>query len=779
MLFVLFIYYGHYQKAGPLPPIIEFFNPYHGWWQQAEREKLPERFFRGNVTGEVTVAFDDRLVPHIYADTYEDAVYAQGILHAHFRLWQMDMTSRASVGQLSEILGERTLEYDRTRRRLGLMEAARLAEQNFDGQDRTSTIVDQYVEGVNHYIKQMDQADFPLEFKLLDYEPTDWSSLRTAMVVTAMTYDLCFKHEDIESSTTLTQLGLGAFENYFPQWNPRQVPIIQEDASNASYQKVQKPMLSQIELQSPFDQPDPDNGSNNWAIHKSKTATKRNILANDPHLRLRLPSVWYEMHIHLPEKDIYGVSFPGIPGIVLGFNDAYAWGSTNVGHDVADWFHPVWQDSSLTAYQLNGTWKNPEELVEVIAVRGQENDTVISLQTELGRVPYTTSGHELKGAVFQWGPALPLSGSSMHTFIGFNLGNNYEDFRAALVHHKFPAQNFVFADREENVAIHVQGALPIRNIGDGRFIMDSMEQMSWSSYIPQEDLPFEHNPDKGFVSSANQHSTYPSYPYPYHGSFEDFRGRTLNRLLSEQNPASSASVKEMQQSAYSLKAAEALPLLMGMLDSATFVKYAADLDGLQTWDFNYYTNLSSPALFELWWATFKELTMDEWGDDWLPIEDFRMIQLLEESPNDTIFDWLETETFRETAKDIVHLSWKASIEKYDSLGRPDWMAQKGTYIEHMAMIDAFSTDVLAVPGNGDALNATKEHHGPSWRMVVELGDKIDAWGIYPGGQSGNPGSYFYDNQVEDWAQGKYYPLHLFDRPDQKEFTTKWTIKTKP
>ncbi len=769
-----FLFYGHKSPIGNLPPVVDFMNPYTGWWQQAERPRLAKRLFTGPTQEDVTIIFDEQLIPHIYASNYEDAVYAQGILHAHFRLWQMDITQRGTVGRLAEIVGPKAVPKDEENRRMGMRALAHQLTAQARSDEWTRELLEKYSQGVNQVIGQLTPATYPLEFKLLQYQPEPWTLEHVGAIAASLTNSLCFRHEDDENTAIVNQFGKDFFQTYYPQWNPLQRPIIQKEyPSNTTSSSSER--ISEFSGDSPFNLPDPGNGSNNWAVHGNHTLSGNNMLANDPHLGLNLPSLWYEMHIHLPDHVMYGVSFPGIPGIVLGYNSHIAWGSTNVSHDVADWVNPIWNEKEAWTYLYEGEWLEAQVQREIIRVKGQDSIVIDIPITKLGRIPFPEADHKKSKAAFFWGPLESDIGNIFKTFMGFNLAEGYSDFQEALSHFNFPAQNFVFADRKDTVAMHIQGELPIRDGWSGLFILDSVNEKLYRQPIPFDDLPSEVNPERGFVSSANQHTTYPTYPHPYIGHFDDYRGRTLDSLLSEDRPMSWEQMKEIQLSKFSLEASEVLPLLLKYLDSSDIAD-SPMLDSLRNWNYVYEAESESATFFTMWWDHFKQITYRPLSDHKTP-PSWVLTQLMKEAPTDTLF-YLNEDSTQSGVKQIAFHSYEKARLDFDSLAEKKWYAFKGTHIPHLGNVDAFSSAILHNGGTSNALNSVKESHGPSWRMIIEMGSPIKAEGVYPGGQSGNPGSRFYDNFIEDWTEGNYHELKTPTQSEMNAKLTVWTIKSK-
>lgn len=754
--------------------MVDFMNPYTGWWHQAERPRLAKRLFTGPTQEDVTIIFDEQLIPHIYAENYEDAVYAQGILHAHFRLWQMDITQRGTIGRLAEIIGPKAVEKDEQNRRMGMRALAHQLTTQARSDEWTTELLEHYTLGVNQVIDQLSPATYPLEFKLLQYQPEPWSLEHIGAIAASLTHSLCFRHEDDENTAIVNQFGEDFFETYYPNWNPLQRPIIQKKyPANAS--SSSKENISEFNGNSPFDLPDKSNGSNNWAVHANLTESGNNMLANDPHLGLSLPSLWYEMHIHLPDHMIYGVSFPGIPGIVLGYNDKIAWGSTNVSHDVADWVNPIWKENEAWTYFYEGEWLEAQIQREIIRVKGEDSIVIDIPITELGRIPFPEADHKKSKSAFFWGPLESEIGNIFKAFMGFNLANGYSDFQKAISHFNFPAQNFVYADRKDTIAMHIQGELPIREDWSGLFVLDSVDKKLYQQSIPFDELPREVNPKRGFVSSANQHTTYPNYPFPYIGHFDAYRGRTLDSLLLVNQPMTIEKMKEIQQSKFSLEASEVLPLLLQYLDSSE-VRESPLLKSMRNWDYVYEAESEAATFFTLWWKHFQKIVYSTLTDHKTP-PGWMLIQLMKQAPNDTLF-YLNKDTSLQGAEQITYQSFEKARMDFDSLDKKEWYAFKGTHIPHIGKLAAFSSPILRNGGTSNALNSVKESHGPSWRMIIEMGSPIKALGVYPGGQSGNPGSYFYDNFVDDWTQGNYHELKTPVQSEMNAQLTVWTIKSK-
>lgn len=768
------------NPLGSLPAIGNLVNPFTGFWQNAESVDAEDvELNLADLTGSVEIVYDNRHVPHIYAENLEDLIFAQGYAIAKERLWQMDITTRSIEGTTSEILGIKTLEADKLARQRGLGRAALIAENSWKKSKKGYHLLERFCDGINFYIDQLSPAEYPLEFKLLGYEPQKWSTYRTSLFIKAMALTLNAYHLDVASSNALNILGEEKFYDLYPDRNKKQSPIIEKEdwpEASISYDEVAPFLIPEV-LPS-FERPAKEIfvGSNNFALGGTRTKSGNPILANDPHLKLTLPSIWIEMHLVCPGMNAYGVSLPGMPGVTLGFNENISWGQTNVGQDVLDIYKMEWVGKDRKQYILDGKAVDAEFVIEKFQVKGEGEflDTVI--YTHLGPVK-KEDGVQTDYAQRWISSDEPLP-SEIDVYLGINRASNFEEFKKAISSFTSPAQNFIFSSKTGDIAMVVTGKFPVKADQQGRFVQDgSISSSEWKDFIPFEELPQHLNPKRGFVASANQHSADESYPYYYNGGFEDYRGRYINRKLESLEGASRSDLMNLQLDGYSLKAEEALPLLLDNIDQEDLTEIEKEvLASLEDWNYIYTSNSMGASYFEEWWASFYEETFDEIymlrDSTNVPYpESFRLIEMMEEEPEHWAFDHTETSDVEEFS-DIVHRSFKKI--GFDTLEMEAWSERRNTSIDHLTNIPAFSVNEITSPGQGSTPNAISRHNGPSWRMVVEMDDPVKGYGVYPGGQSGNPGSPNFDNFVEDWASGKYYELN--NSSDPKGVDAVFTIK---
>lgn len=762
------------------PAFGHFLNPFSGFWQNAEpiAQETPETIDINGFEGEGTVVYDDRLVPHIFATNDKDLAFLQGYVTAQHRLWQMEFQTHAMAGRLTEIVGDAALDMDRENRRMGLPQGAKKTVEKWKKSPSWSNL-QAYVDGVNAYIAQLQPKDYPLEYKLLGYKPEAWTPLKTALFVKAMANTLARQDSDIEMTNMLQVLGREQFDFLYPEWYPEQSPII-PSGTKWDFTPQQIPTTTTINPANGLSyealpkQP-PYLGSNNWAVSGSKTATGKPILCGDPHLKIHLPAIWYEMQLSTPDYNVYGVTLPGIPNVIIGFNDHIAWTQTNVGRDVLDWYKIEWKDDNRLEYKYDNDYRKAELVIEEYKIRNGESIFDTIRYTHHGPVVFDDTTYAKGGKALRWLAHDAPLGDELGVFWKLPKATNYEQFVEAIKDFHCPAQNYCFAGNNGDIGLWCQGNYPLKAKEQGRFVMDgTTSETEWKGFIPQAHNPHIYNPVRGFVASANQHSTDPTYPYYYSGRFADFRGRYINSRLTTMDSVNRQDLMNLQTDNYSLFAAEALPLMLANIDSTRLSRSQTNIyQDLKKWDYRYEKDLTTPTFFNYWFEFFYELLWDElnqYDKDLLvqTPELWRTITLMRDTPNSPYFDMVDTKYNIETLADVLHLAFRYAARDFED-GIPTWRDHKSTNILHLTgkSLLPFGHENVDVGGNRYAPNAITDETGPSWRMVVELGEKPKAYGVYPGGQSGNPGSPYYDNFIDYWKTNQYYELSFMTSKEDK------------
>lgn len=780
------------HRWGSAPPLGAFFSPQQGFWQNAEpvNGRFPGRLRVKGLAGPVQVLMGPRMVPHIFAADDRDAYRVQGYLTAMYRLWQMETQVRAAAGRLSAVIGPATLQFDRMQRRKGMVTAARHSLAAMEADSATKSMLDAYTAGVNAYINTLDYRSLPLEYKLLDYTPEPWTNLKCALLLKYMSDELTGGVHDLENTNTLHRLSRSQFDQVFPDFPDSLFPIIPkgtlffQPSRLTGESGTPAAVLSDTIGFLPA-KPDPDNGSNNWVVNGKKTASGVPILCNDPHLGLNLPSLWFEVQITTPSMQVYGASLPGAPGVIIGFNSFIAWGVTNAQRDVKDYYAIHFRDASMSQYRLDSGWRDASRQIEKIVVRGSKPfyDTVA--YTVFGPVTYDPSFPDtITGDPYlatHW--AALDSTNEIRTFYLLNHARNYNDFKEALRLYKCPGQNFAYADVSGNIGIWQQGDFPLRHDDEGKFILPGDDsRYLWKGYIPFLENPHVFDPPENYLYSANQNPTDTTYPYTYFGDFIQFRARRIARVLGGSDRLTVQDMMRLQNDYYDAFAAEALPLMLRFLDTAGVSPGDRPyLDSLESWDYRETASSLNPVLFAGWWDS---LYHGIWADD---LPSGGKVAYRQPTDNTTI-EWLLRDSSMpfidnrntpgtENLSTLVSVAFTAAmraVHRVDTQGL-NWGSYRGTDIMHLAKIPAFSREHLFTGGTAYTVNAIKKDHGPSWRMIVQMGNPITAYVNYPGGQSGDPGSRYYDDFMDDWVRGKYYPVHLLTAGDTASAFVKYRI----
>lgn len=793
------------KSWGKIPPMGKFLSPQHGFWQNAEAAdydysadlKFPD------LKGNANVYLDERLVPHIFADTDEDLYFLQGYVHAKFRLFQMDLQTKAAEGRASEIAGAKAINYDKEQRRLGMRFAAENALNEIEKDPVALALFSAYTKGVNAYIHSLKESDIPLEYKLLDIKPEEWSNLRTALLLKMMAQMLSSgTQRDLEYTNAKTIFSPQDFNAIYPQIPDSLLPIVPKGtlfdtagivpvkpATADSIYFGNKNLVNAEEL----NKQDKNNGSNNWVVAGTKTQSGSPILCNDPHLELSLPSIWFEMQLSTPTSNTYGVSLPGSPFIIIGFNDNIAWGVTNAQRDVKDYFEIKFKDGSKKEYWYNGKWEPVTQTrIEEIKVKGGATvyDTVA--YTVFGPVMYDQSFSDSlsnkRSLAVRWTAHDP--GDEGITFYKLNRAKDYNEYVDAIKTFGCPGQNFVFASKTGDIAIWQQGIFPARWKGQGLYVMPGEDSSyRWQGYIPQKENPHAKNPERGFLESANQRPADSTYPYFIPGSYITPRSIAIEHFLSGMNAITIDDMKKLQYNYFNTLAEDALPVLLKYINENELSPDARRfLEIVKAWNLEADPASKGQTVYQCWWDS---LEVAIWKDDIsqtkpaspMP-EDQTSVELLIKDTSSLKFaDNSNTPQVETLSDDITSALNKAAVylSAKEKEGKLEWAKFKEPGIYHLtdkskSVLLPFARTKLNVGGTGNVINAVTQSHGPSWRMIVQLSSTTEAYGVYPAGQSGNPGSKYYDNFVDTWVKGEYYKLWMMNKSEAGDKRVKWVMK---
>lgn len=779
--------YAGGRGAGPLPPLGGLLDPARGAWATARGAELPSEAVAAipNLSGPVDVRYDDRGVPHIFASTEGDAIRALGYVVARDRLFQLETQTRAAAGRLTEWAGAAAIDADLEMRRLGLPQSAEARFNALAADAPERQLLEAYAEGVNAWIEALRPADVPVEYRLLGARPVRWEPVNSLHLFNRMGWILAYGDGERARAAAAALVGARAAEALFPVNTPVQEPIQPNGAGAPRFAFAPLPRPGRPDsaaalvaralprLGANADEAGRIFASNNWAVAPSRTAAGRALLAGDPHLELTLPSIWYEVHLVVPGAlDIYGVTIPGAPGVVIGFNRDVAWSFTNTGADVLDFFREtVDSDSAPRRYRVDGDWREVRRSMEsFFGKRGEVLRVDTLLFTHRG--PLLRTGREwtsmrwtvLEGALDTRVFAAAARATSARAFL---------DTMAA--GWPAPAQNMIVADRRGSIAIRSTGHYPIRaDSGTGLAIRDgSRSENDWRGVWPVERYPQAVNPPQGFLASANQQPIDPTEAFGYLGydaGFDPWRALQINRLLRADSVLTPDAMRRYQTDPGSVRADLFVPFFLRAAAAvAARGGGSARLDSaaryLGAWDRRYTKDNERAALFE---GAMRHLRRRAWDELVQPggstlvarPSEAVLLQLLHDSAS----VWWDEQGTTDRAEDreaVVAASLEAA---YDSLvgqlGAPErggwrWEKVNSARIMHLLRLPGFSALDVPVQGGPGTLNPVGGFRGfgPSWRMVVELGDSVRAWGTYPGGQSGNPASSRYRDRIPLWSDG--------------------------
>jgi penicillin amidase len=744
---------------------------------------------------EVTVARDVWGIPHVRAASLADMAEAQGYVMAQDRLWQMDLLRRVSRGQLSEIVGPAAIPLDKQFRLLRFGPAAERDVNLLDEESRIAT--EAYARGVNKFIEQH-RNKLPIEFTLLKYQPQPWLPADSLAIAGYMYQTLTNTWEDeLDRAKVTARVGTDRAKDLFSQQaamdhfvvgdpdrpgdgsqRSGKDPADEEDddmtpddvlkAGAASPQlgfpDVTSALLPEIVRWVGESQRDIRHalGSNNWVVSGKHTATGKPILANDTHLELSVPPIWYEMHLTCPGWNVKGFTLPGAPLVVIGHNDRIAWGFTNNGADVQDLYVETFNPAQPDEYKVNGKWVKAQIDDEIIHAKGSPDEHLRVVVTRHGPVMRQEGN---TGYALRWTATEP--GGLANTYARLGKAQNWKEFREIMKNVWGPAQNAVYADVAGNIGYLMAARVPIRKKGHGEVpVPGDTDLYEWKGYIPFEELPQALNPDDGLIVTANARVIGPEYiPYLTDRWEEPYRTARIWDLLHDRHDLRPADMLKVQADTYSYPdvfiAEQLAPAakIAGAKDARTakLIELSRDWNGIADADSTVVAFLEGtrraalklilhPVLgdetqfYEWRSAAFLQRMLIERPAGWLPATYKNYDELLVAAADESV-KLLEIDSGSARIEDW---EWKKfdSLDMLHPLGRQGWLKK------------LFS--ITGKPQGGTAFSprAATRHHGPAMRMVASVGDWDNSLMVIPGGESGQLGSSHYSDQFEYWYDGK-------------------------
>jgi penicillin amidase len=777
-------------------------------WRRLLKRGLPPQYAQitlPSIGRSVEILRDVWGVPHIYAESESDLLFAQGFIHAQDRLFQMEVTRRVGSGRISEIIGPSGMEIDRIARFFGWPKAIKA---QLDGADSfVQDTLSAYSDGVNAYI---DSQPLPPEFTLLHHKPEPWSLAGTAAIGTVMAWGLSVNWEtELLRMTLLEALGPDKAFDLTPLSGEGYVSVIPDAGIDAQFagelMKIYRAAMDYLPLN--IASGAGGIGSNNWVVNGDHTASGRPILANDPHLPPTYPALWYENHLVGGDYQVTGFTIPGVPGVVIGHNEKVAWGFTNAFPDIQDIYVEHFHETDHSLYEVNGKWVKAHVEEEVIQVRGRNPLVEQVRYTRHGPIFSDILPNETRDLALRW--TSHDTHNHMRAFLEMNLCNGEEEFREALQHWGFPSQNIVYADIQGNIGYVMPGKVPLRRGGMGLFPVPGwQDNYEWEGWIPFSELPAVQNPETGRIVTANNRIVGASYPYLLTGEWlPDYRARRIQQLLEQDLQQTVETQADIQMDTVSLQAREFLEAALPALEEISAIgqdgqdlQFVVQL--LKQWDGDMRADLVAPSIYSGWLVHFSQMVVNqavgiELADNLFkssPPETFQSDPFLELAP-DLSLQWLRvgSPAWVGDVRPILLPALRRTVQVLQREFGHDpakwiWGNLHTIKPQHpLARIPglgrSWDMDVIPVGGDGMTVNQADiaPHFPPepvtiiaSCRLIMDVGEWDNSLSVLPGGQSGNPTSSHYEDGLLDWRDGRYHPF-LFSRSQIEEATDKILI----
>jgi len=794
------------------------------WW--FVYRPLPQLDGNASLPGlksEVSVERDNWGIPHIRAGSVEDMAEAQGYVMAQDRLWQMDLLRRAARGQLSEVLGPGTLKIDKDFRNLNFSRAAEVDLALMSPEMRK--VLEAYARGVNVYIEQH-TTRLPVEFTLLHYKPQPWQPTDTLMIGCYMYHTLTDTREE-EMGRAIVTAKVGqelAKDLYSPEASMDHFIVGDTNSgkdphantqSNRDEDDDEEEMDSEGVLKAKWEKPadttDGDSpdltsamgeavkdwlgesrreirhalGSNNWVVNGEHTASRKPLLANDTHLELTLPSIWYEIHLTAPGWNVKGFTLPGTPLVIIGHNDRIAWGFTNNGADVLDLYMETLNPANPDEYLVNGVWKKADVYDEVIKVKGADDVHMRLVVTRHGPVLHQEGD---KGYAVRWTVLEPGALSNSYNSLG--QAQNWGEFREIMRNMWGPGQNAVYADVDGNIGYVMGARVPVRKKGHGEApVPGDTDDYEWTGYIPFEQLPQVFNPEGGLIVTANARVTGPNYkPYLTDHWEEPYRTARIYDLLHDKRDLRPEDMLRIETDTYSYPHVFMAEQLVAAAKVVPPKDERARKLIQQAKDWNGMADANLPVVSFLNASLFEALNLilePHLGKD---TEDYhwRKVAFLQRVLTERPARWLPADykNYDELLSASADLAVKLLEEKTKDKDADDWEWKRFNYLEMLNPLgrEGILKKLLSItnqPQSGTEWSprAASRHHGPSERFVANLADWDDSIMLITGGESGQTGSEHYRDQFHYWFEGKAIYAPFSDAAEAK--VKKHTLTLKP
>ena len=700
----------------------------------------PQRL-TGTVGDRVEILRDHAGVPHIYAASTTDLYFGLGVAMAQDRLWQMDRLRRRALGRQAEILGRSYLASDIAHLTVGIDQ---IAPREVDAMDAaTRRMVVALVAGINRQIDSFGR-NLPPEFLRLDYVPEPFTARDVVAIARGIWWSLNGRIDRIVAAEAARLLP-EQFRGLYLTPEASEHRVLQSAAGT-----------------------DDTTGSNNWALHGSRTASGKPVLCGDPHQPFWVPSTWYEYALHGPEDDAAGAGHPGFPGMWWGSNGSIAWSITNNMASTRDLYVEQVDPGDARRYRDGDTWREFDERRLSIKVRGEAPHELTIRSTVRGPVVNAL----LPSLNAAGDPPLSLRWVGMEHIddirasIAVSRAHDWAGFRDALRDWSVAVFNFVYADAKGHIGYQMAGRIPIRGRVVPGFRDANAAADQWQGYISFDDLPHMYDPPSGYVASANQRIVPDNWPQPIYGAYsQGHRGVRLTQALGGKNPMDTAANIKLQNDVINCRAERSCPHILrhlaGNAAASLFTRSLSD------WDYRYTLTSIAPTLFEAFMALWQREVISQHMPE-------RLLDLTHQQTG-LAASLLEDPTIAYfpdgTSTRVAAIAQQTLAALRSRLGNDETAWQWGrihqAHWHHPVGDVAFDIGPREVDGGSHTLRNTggelpphAASSGAEYRILVDFASAESFLAVQNIGNSGVPDSPHYRDQFEPWLRGEYHVVHL-------------------
>lgn len=742
-----------------------------------------------SISSNIKIYRDSSAVPYIIAAKETDAAFALGYVHAQERMFQMDITRRAGEGRLAEILGSRAAPFDKMFRTIGIYEISEKIYPELN--PRSKELLDAYADGVNEYLR-LNNDNYSVEFDVLGYTPYKWKPEHSISIAKLMAWELNISlWTDVAFSHLVQKIGAEKAAEILPQF-PENTPVIIPD----HLEKISMIGTGLVETDKQFRKffgiEGTHIGSNNWVINSKRSQSGKPIIANDPHLAFSIPGKWYVAVIRAGEWNAEGFTIPGLPGIVIGKNENISWVLTNVMADDAD-FYVEKLDTSGTKYFMDNAWNSLTIKKDTIVVKDSSDIIYDIRKTHRGPIiseihPYNVlfpdSSRSTADISMNW-TALNVS-DELYAIYSVNTAGNWTEFKEALRYFTAPGQNFVYADKEDNIGYVCAVKLPIRSNNSPTLIFDGTSSGSdWQGFVDYNEMPKLFNPDNNYIASANN-KTVKSFPYHISNIWEPpSRIDRIVELLGSKEKHSVKDFKKYQMDFYSHYAKIITPYILDAFKNTKIndPNLNLSLELLKNWNFVMDKYDQAPTIFLVFFQNLLEnIFIDEMGESlfkeyiFIANVPYRIVEQMFRENNSIWFDNVKTETY-ETRDVIIRESLSGTLSELEEKFGGDIAQWQWLNLHTLTFMHPFSgvspivdkivnVGPFTIGGDGTTIFNTeysftdpyKNKLGPSMRYIFDFSKPDEFEFILPTGQSGHIMSDHYSDMTSKWLEGKYIKL---------------------